>query len=234
MKLGIMQPYLFPYIGYFQLISAVDKFVIYDDVNFIKQGWINRNRILLNNAPHLFTVPVKNISSYTTINEVILDEKNFPKWKTKFTKTLENAYKKAPHYSEIKPLVIEVLETPVHTISELAAKSIITVSDYLDMATNFVTSSTTYKNKHLKAQERVLDIVKQEKATTYINVVGGGELYSKKVFAQHGFALKFISPTAIHYQQSTPNFVPHLSIIDILMFNTKEKIQELLNCYELI
>lgn len=93
MKIAIMQPYIFPYIGYFQLINAVDKFIIYDDVNYIKQGWINRNKILLNNEDYLFTFPLKNASSYKKINEIELSENLYSKWKIKFFKTLE-VYKK--------------------------------------------------------------------------------------------------------------------------------------------
>jgi hypothetical protein len=234
MTLGIMQPYLFPYIGYFQLINAVEKFVIYDDVNFIKQGWINRNRILLNGNAHLFTVPIKSISSYKAINEVEVDQKGFSQWKAKFYKTLDTAYRKAPHYKETIDLVTTVFEAPARTINEMASKSILTVCEYLNFSTCFVVSSIIYNNAHLKAQERVLDISLRENATTYINAAGGSELYSKKVFADNGITLKFIHTKAVHYQQSSEPFVPHLSILDLLMFNSKECVRQFLNCYELV
>lgn len=234
MILGIMQPYLFPYIGYFQLINAVEKFVIYDDVNFIRQGWINRNRILLNGNAHLFTVPVKSISSFKAINEVEIDQKSFPQWKIKFFKTFDAAYKKSPHYKEISAVVTDVFEAQVRTINEMASKSIFTIAEYLNLPTHFVLSSSIYNNVHLKAQERVLDICLQEKASTYINAKGGCELYSKKVFAKNRITLKFVSTGSICYKQFSEPFVPHLSIIDVLMFNSKEYVNQFLNCYELV
>jgi hypothetical protein len=234
MKLGIMQPYLFPYIGYFQLINAVDKFVMYDDVNFIRQGWINRNRVLLNGNAHLFSVPVSGISSYKAINEVELDARSFPLWRTKFYKTLEASYKKAPFYGEASALVHSVFDAQVNTISEMVAGSIFAVSDYLGLSTQFVPTAAGYRNNHLKAQDRVLDICRQEQATAYLNAAGGSELYSKEVFAEHGIKLNFIATGNISYQQFSQPFVPHLSIIDLLMFNPQENIREFLNCYELV
>jgi hypothetical protein len=234
MTVGIMQPYLFPYIGYFQLINAVEKFVIYDDVNFIRQGWINRNRILLNGAAHLFTLPVKSISSYTAISETRIDQKSFPQWRTKFYKTLAVAYKKAPYYDEVSAIIATVLEAPAETIGAIASKSIFTIADYLNLFTDFVPSSSAYNNTHLKAQERVLDICRQEKASAYINAAGGSELYSKEIFADNGITLKFISTKAINYQQLSAPFVPHLSILDVLMFNSKENVRQYLNSYDLV
>ena len=97
MKLAIMQPYLFPYIGYYQLINSVDKFIIYDDVNFIKQGWLNRNSILVNGKRNLFTVPLENQSSFTKINETLINQKFYPIWKKKFSRQLNKIITK-PHF----------------------------------------------------------------------------------------------------------------------------------------
>ena len=84
MKLAIMQPYIFPYLGYFQLLNSVDHFVFYDDVNFIKGGWVNRNQLLINNQNKFFTVPLKKIISFTPINEVEIHKKLYPNWRSKF------------------------------------------------------------------------------------------------------------------------------------------------------
>lgn len=234
MKLAVMQPYLFPYLGYYQLINAIDKFVVYDDVSFIKQGWINRNRILLNGVSHIFTVPIKNISSFKNINETEIDVNNFRHWKSKFYKTLSSAYYKAPHYNEIKALIEAVFDSPAQTINEMASESILKIAEYLNLPVNFVLTSSIYNNSSLKGQERVLDICFQEKASVYINAAGGSELYSKKTFADNGICLKFISSETVKYQQFLEPFVPHLSIIDVLMFNSKDKVNTFLNCYELV
>lgn len=234
MKLGIMQPYIFPYIGYFQLINAVDKFVFYDDVNFIKQGWINRNRILLNGKDHLFTIPVKDVSSFRLINEAEIDQKSFPQWKKKFYKTVTAAYSKAPNYSQINELIIKILDTPASTISEVGKNSIIEIAKNLQLQTFFILSSTLYDNAHLKAQERVIDICKKEQATEYLNASGGSELYSKISFKKENIELSFIKTKHIIYKQLSEHFVPNLSIIDALMFNTKEQISQFLNSYDLV
>jgi WbqC-like protein family len=233
MKIAIMQPYLFPYIGYLQLISSVDRFVVYDDVNFIKQGWINRNRILLNGKDSVFSVPLKNASSFVPINKTGLNEQLYPGWKDKFFKTLSQAYAKAPCFSEINEMVIKVFNTPCNSISELSVASLQQVCSYLGLGTEFVVTSSKYNNNHLKAQDRVIDICKTEGADTYINLSGGRELYSKDAFRAAGLELCFIDTKGISYEQFSGNFVPWLSIIDVLMFNDKTNTIRLLQQYEL-
>lgn len=235
MKLAIMQPYIFPYIGYFQLVAAVDRFVIYDDVTFIKQGWINRNNILVNNNAHLFTVPLEKASSFTNIKDTFLNPKFYPAWRDKFLKTITQNYKKAPLYSEAFNLVESVLSAECDTISQLATNSITKVADYLGLKTAFVPSSTIYNNSNLKSQERVLDICRQEKASSYINPIGGQELYSRADFSDKGLTLHFIKSRPVQYRQfSETDFIPWLSIIDQLMFVEKPELTELLNQYDLI
>jgi hypothetical protein len=232
MKLAIMQPYIFPYIGYFQLINAVDKFVIYDDVNFINRGWINRNRILVNGKDSLFTIPLKDASQNKLINEI--DTNWDAAWKNKFLKTIEQSYKKAPFYKE----GLEIIEK-TFTIEELNTSSVIfnnlkVICEYLDIKTELVASSTIYQNTDLKAQERILYICLQEKANHYINPIGGLELYDKAYFESKNIKLNFIKAKPVVYSQFKNEFVPWLSMIDVLMFNSKEKIQEFLKEYELV
>ncbi|SIT93823.1 WbqC family protein [Pontibacter indicus] len=235
MKLAIMQPYFFPYIGYFQLINSVDKFIVYDDVTFIKQGWINRNNILLNRKPHLFTVPLESASSFNFIKDTRLNQKFYSTWAEKFTKTLEQNYKRAPLLNATMTLVEEVLSTPTDTVSGLALKSLTLISDYLGINTEIIPSSVSYGNTHLKGQARVLDICKQEHALHYINPIGGQELYSKGDFLEHGLKLNFIKPNASTYRQfDNDEFVPWLSIIDVLMFNDRKVVRQMLEDYELI
>lgn len=235
MKLAIMQPYIFPYIGYFQLISAVDKFVIYDDVNFIKQGWINRNNILVNQNPFLFTVPLETASSFNKINDTMLNQKFYRSWVSKFIKTIEQNYNKSAYFNQTLNIIKEVFESDCKSIAQLSSKSIFVVSDYLGLDTNFITSSTIYLNSDLKGKGRVLDICMKEGATQYINPIGGTELYNKLEFKEKGIKLDFIKPKNISYNQYTnEEHIPWLSMIDVLMFNGKDEINKLLKEYNLI
>lgn len=231
MKLAIMQPYFMPYIGYFQLIQVADKFVFYDDVNFINRGWINRNRILVNGKDFLFSIPLKEASQNKLINEIYLSDD--VKWKEKFLKTLEMAYKKAPFYQTVYEIVEKVLNLPTQNLSEWIVESFSVLNEYLAVQTQIVASSSIYQNTHLKAQERILDICVQEKATHYINAIGGVELYDKPSFENVGVQLHFLKTKPIVYKQFKNDFVPWLSIIDIMMFNDIATIQGFLEEYEL-
>lgn len=234
MKLGIMQPYFFPYIGYFQLIRAVDKFVIYDDGKFRKYGWINRNRILLDGRDYMFTIPLAHSSPNTLIKDTYIHQNLYKFFKTKFMKQLKQSYGKAPFFNAVYELVKQVLESEDTLISLLAFNSIKSVCQYINLNTPFVDSSTIYQNSHLPAQERIIDICKKEGADTYINLPGGMELYDKKVFAEYGVNLFFIKSKPIIYQQTGNEFVPWLSIIDVLMFNSVNEVREMLDNYELL
>lgn len=234
MKLAVMQPYLFPYIGYFQLINAVDKFVVYDDVNFIKQGWINRNSILVGEKAFLFTVPLENQSSFQKINETLLNQKFYSSWAGKFLKTIEQNYKKAPFFNEVFPLLKKFLQAENQSIATAALNSLKLVTQYIGLTTEFVDSSVKYDNQHLSSQTRILDICTQENASQYINLSGGTALYAKSDFLDKGIELQFIQTEKIVYTQFNANFVPNLSIIDILMFNEVSKIKEFLNQYKVL
>ena len=234
MKLAIMQPYLFPYIGYFQLINAVDVFVLYDDVNFRKQSWLNRNRVLLNGKEHLFTIPCKGISSFKRINEVQLDYDKKPL--LKFQKLIEQAYRKAPNYMSTKELINKVIDHKPANISELGKTSIIEVCNYLDINTTILTSSEIFSDSaELNKEHRIIDICKKHGATDYINAQGGQELYSKSDFLKHDISLHFLIPNSNNqYKQiNSEDFIPWLSIIDVLMHNDKDKIIEFTNSFQL-
>lgn len=228
-----MQPYLFPYIGYFQLLHAVDRFVVYDDVAFIKQGWINRNRILINGQPSYFTVPVKHASSFTlTRDTVIDDDRQHERWSEKMLKTFENAYRRAPEFARVFPVVESVFTRPTNRIAELAVASIKSVAALLDIRTEWVESSTQYDNAHLKGEHRVLAICKAECATDYVNLPGGRELYAREHFEAAGICLRFIESRPIQYSQFAPAFVPSLSIVDVLMFNPLDTVRTFLDACE--
>jgi len=234
MKLAIMQPYFFPYIGYFQLINAVDKFVVYDDVSYIRQGWINRNRILLSGKDHMFSVPVADASSYRMIKDTLIHKERLGAFKKKLGKTLLQAYGKAPFYGVTYELVQRVLDSEAVSISRLAVNSLKAVCGYLGLQTAIVDSSVVYQNDHLRAQDRVLDICRKEGAGVYVNAQGGTELYQKDVFADNGIELRFLKPKPISYRQFDNEFVPWLSIIDVLMFNPVEQVRAMLTECEMV
>jgi WbqC-like protein family len=232
MRLAIMQPYFLPYIGYLQLIQAVDKFVFYDDVNYINKGWVNRNRMLLNGQEYLFTIPLKDASQNKRINEISLSDD--PKWRDKLLKTIEQSYKKAPYFDETFGLMEQILRLPTTNLSEWIAGSFGLLNAHLGIPTEIVASSGIYQNTHLKAQERILDICRQERATHYINPIGGTELYDKATFETEGMTLNFLKTNRIEYPQFKNEFVPWLSILDVMMFNTPETIQGFLEEYALV
>ena len=232
MTIAIMQPYIFPYIGYFQLINTVDKFIIYDDVNFINKGWINRNNILVSGQAHLFTIPLKDASQNKLINEVEF-LKNDP-WKKKFLKTIQQSYQKAPNYQKVFVLIEEIVLLECETINDLNFYALNKICAYMNIDTELVPSSSIYKNTHLKGPDRILNICQQENASHYINPVGGMELYDKSKFAKENIRLDFLKSAASPYSQFKNAFVPWLSIIDILMFNDSESINQLLTEFELI
>jgi len=232
MKIGIMQPYFFPYIGYFALINAVDNFVLYDDVAYIKNGWINRNRLKVGADAKYVTVPVTNASTNYLINEVrIVDYANF---KIKLFKTLEMNYKKASNYVRIVDLLVDIFHDSFDYINDLNRKALSKVIEYLDIDTEMVTSSGIKKNKELKAEAKVIDICKILDGDVYINPIGGQELYSKENFQKAGIRLKFVSMNDIIYKQGEGDFIPNLSIIDVLMWNTKDDLKSMLNDYVLL
>lgn len=226
-----MQPYLFPYIGYFQLMHAVDRFVVADDHTFIKQGWINRNRLLINGEAAYFTVPLKRHPSTALIREVEIDAAR--PWSVGVLKTIANFYRRAPSFKEVYPIVERVLGGPFTNIADMARSSLTEVRAYLEIGTSIVESAAAYRNSHLKGQDRVIDICLAERATDYVNAPGGRELYSRETFRARGIGLHFIQPGEIVYRQFAEPFVPSLSIIDLLMFNSRESARELLLRYEL-
>lgn len=226
MKIAVMQPYLFPYIGYFQLMVAVQKFVVFDDVHFINKGWINRNNILINGKPHLFTIPLKNASQNRLIKDIEIVEANG--WRGKFFKTLEMGYRKAPYFTQVFTLVEKIMQVEKENISQLIVRSLQVINDYLSIEARIVTTSAVYQNEHLKGQSRIIDICRREGADHYINPAGGKDLYDHATFEQNQLQLSFIKSLPIRYQQFDHDFVPWLSMVDVLMFNGKEQVRALL------
>ena len=229
MTLAIMQPYLFPYIGYWQLINAVDTFVIYDDVNFIKQGYINKNNILLNGKAQSFTLEQIGASSNKLINEDKVGNNS-----KKLLKSINQNYIKSPYFKDVFPIIEYILNHDEKNLAKFIAYSLQKISSYLNIDTKFVYSSDLEKDNGLKAQDKVLEICKELNASKYINAIGGQELYSKDDFKDNKIQLNFLDTRLMEYKQFKNEFVPYLSIIDILMFNNREEVKNMLNEYILV
>lgn len=233
MKVGIMQPYFMPYIGYWQLINAVEKFVILDDVNYIMRGYINRNSILLDGKPYRFTIPIEKASQ----NKLIMDTKlNFtPDKKQDFLLTVSNAYRKAPYFENVMSMIEDVVNNPKIDLTAFIRYSLERVMQYLDLHTEILLSSEIEKNLECKGEERIIAICKKLDADTYINPCGGRKLYHRDAFEKEHMQLFFLDTQNdyIVYKQAQQEFTGNLSIIDIMMFNDIEKIQDFLERYEL-
>ena len=228
-----MQPYFFPYIGYFQLIKSVDEFVIYDNIQYTKKGWINRNRILDKESDKLFTIPLKKDSDYLNVIDRKLSE-SWDKDRKKLLNLLYTSYNKAPYFKETYDVAKECLLDTEDNLFTFILNSLNKINDYLDIKTPIIISSSINIDHSLKSQDKVIAICKAREATTYINAIGGVDLYSKETFKLNSINLKFIKSQPITYTQFRNTFVPWLSIIDVLMFNSKDTIKEYLNSYTLI
>jgi len=235
MKLGIMQPYFFPYIGYFQLINAVDEFIIYDNIQYTKKGWTNRNRILVNGKPAYITLPLKSDSDYLHICDRHLSDS----WKHErvhLLNQIKNAYCKAPFFPEIYTLIEKCIMFPDGNLFMFIYNSLVQIKQYLEIVTSINVSSSIEIDHNLKAADKVIALCKARNANVYINPFGAFQTgyYTKEIFKKEGIDIYFSHVDLIRYKQFEYDFVPNLSIIDIIMFNSKDKVQQLLNCYTLV
>jgi hypothetical protein len=228
MRLAIMQPYFFPYIGYFQLINAVDEFVIYDNIEFTKKGWINRNRILVNGQDAYITVPLKKDSDFLDIKARWLADT----WRSERSKMLNRiteSYRKAPQFNVVYPVIEKAILFDDLNLFNFILHSVNQVNGYLGISTSIVVSSAIEMNHALKAEEKVMGMCKAKNADTYLNPIGGVDLYSKERFRNEGIELLFIKSDHLTYKQFNNEFIPWLSIIDVMMFNDKDTIKGMLD-----
>ena len=226
-----MQPYFLPYIGYFQLIKAVDKYVIADDVNYISKGWINRNYLLLNGKPFMFHLNVIAASPNKWINEIYVADNQY-----KLIKTIEYYYKKAPFFNDVFPMIESIIQYEDKNLARYVGNSIIKISGYLGLEPEFLYEGDVQEcDRSLKFQERLISDCVLFGAAKYINAIGGMELYDKNEFKKAGVELLFLKSKPVEYKQFNHPFVPNLSILDVLMFNSVEDINNnLLNQFEFI
>ena len=218
---AIMQPYFFPYIGYWQLMSAADQFVIYDNIQYTKKGWINRNRYLRNKGAETFTLPLKSGSDFLEVRERFLSD-DFNVQGKKILRKIESAYMKAPNFEEGYCLFKSCIEYKDTNLFNFIFHSISKIKTYLGISTELVISSSINCDHSLKMEKRIQAICGALSATEYLNPTGGSELYSRDDFQSRGIELLFQKVGPVIYQQFDGNFVPGLSILDLIMFNKPE------------
>jgi len=230
MRLAIMQPYLFPYLGYYQLLHVVDNFILLDDVNFIKRGWINRNRILVNGKDHLFSLPLHKASQFSNINSLRLTD--YSRWRSRFFKTLSHAYSKAPEYVRSLEMLNRALPPKAAWLNELLQTSLGVVCDHLGITACIESITDKPRATELKGADRILAICREIGTKEYINLPGTGkDLYDATTFAESGINLHFLQPDAITYRQFDDHFIPLLSILDVIMFNGARELGTLLQAF---
>ena len=228
MSLALMQPYLFPYLGYFQLIHASDTFVVYDDVNYIKGGWINRNHLLANGVRQLFTLPLSDASPNKLINEICLRGTH-----GSILKSIRQNYGKAPQFANVFPLVEEVLDQKEINLARFVTFGLHRLCEYLGLHPNWYLSSSLDKDNTLRGQGKVLAICEELGVKQYINAPGGRHLYDTTDFLKRGIRLSFVQPRDVVYQQFGNEFIPNLSIIDVMMFNDQSQCRKLIEEYDI-
>ena len=232
MRLSVMQPYFLPYIGYWQLIAASDIFIVYDNIKYTKKGWINRNRLLREGKDALFTIPLKSASDSLNVSqrEVAVDFNPLH-----VLNQFREAYHSAPQYSVVMPLLQKIMWFESANLFHFIYHSIDLIGGYLGLQqTQIVHSSPAPIDHSLKGQDKVIALCEAVDADEYLNAQGGVELYSVEAFAERGIDLQFIRPKTIEYPQLGKPFVPWLSIVDVLRFNSREEAQRLVHTeYEL-
>ncbi|HTN65170.1 MAG TPA: WbqC family protein [Burkholderiaceae bacterium] len=221
MKLAIMQPYFFPYVGYYQLIGAADLFVLYDNIKYTKKGWINRNRMLRNGVETTFSLSLKSASDSLDIR----DRELSPDFnREKFLNQIAEAYRRAPYFTETYALIEQVVGYQESNLYKFLYHSLINTCGHLGLATPIRISSEIDIDHELKGQDKVLALCAALGADTYINAIGGTQLYNQEEFQARGVELLFVKSRPFTYPQFDNNFVPWLSIIDVMMFNPKREI----------
>ncbi len=223
---GIMQPYFLPYIGYFQLINAVENFVIYDNIQYSKGGWINRNRILSNGKPKLVTLPLQSASDYLDIADRHLSV-NFDR--RSLLRQFDGSYMRSPYYREVRPLLEEIVLCESGNLFEYIKHSIDTLLQYFGISTKVFVSSTLPVDRSLKSESRVIATCQALGADIYVNGIGGMELYSEVEFGKNNLILKFVKSRLSGYPQSCDGFIPALSIIDVMCHCSRSEVIDMIN-----
>ena len=230
MRIGIMQPYFLPYLGYFQLLYAVDQYVIYDNIKYTKKGWINRNRYLCDGQSKYFTIPVAKDADELDICERKVAE-SFDRRKIKAQ--IRAAYRKAPYFEQTFQLFCECVDCMEENLFQFLYYSVKKIAAYLEIPTQIIVSSDLQIGHEVRGKDKVLAICHKLQADTYINPVGGKALYQKQEFEQQGVRLHFLEMEEITYPQFGSPFIGSLSILDVLMFQSRDTVMQMLERYRL-
>ena len=233
-----MQPYLFPYLGYFQLISAVDEFWLLDDVQFIQRGWMHRNRLLVGEREFLFTIPVNKQSRTELICNTTLGPPSAFALE-KLRKTIVNSYAKAPYVSVATDLVAAVAKRITDAdkpadFTDTTRFALERTSAALGIDTVIRRTSDLSLDPDLTGQARIIAACRAIGAESYVNMIGGKALYSPESFAEADISLWFLDPILPEYHQGDGPFVPGLSILDAMAHLPADKLSPTLKAAELI
>ena len=196
MIIGNQQPYLFPYIGYWQLINLTDIYIIADNVQYIKKGYINKNYILSNSKSHRFTLEAQGVHLGKLISEIKVGNNA-----KKILKTIFHSYTKAPYFSDIYPMLENILLNDEKNLAKYIGYSIERIADFLNIDTKLINESDLYVDDSLNAQHGIINICKIFNADQYINAIGGQKLYNKEDFEKDGIVLNFLKTDEITYKQ---------------------------------
>lgn len=246
MKLAIMQPYFFPYIGYFQLIQAADKMILYDLVTYRKASWINRNRLIDRSKKAItsFGVPVQKFRFGTLVRDIRINQTT--DWPAYIGRLIYYNYKKAPQFDTVYPLVKELLTFETDSIHEFNSNAIKQLASFINIDTEITHENTHYikLEEELALMElhdlsnvksrRIIEICRREGSPHYLNPSGGQALYQRSTFLDAQMGLSFVKSGEISYKQFIEPFTPNLSILDVLMHNSKEQVQQYINNYSLV
>ncbi len=224
-NVGIMQPYFLPYIGYLQLIAHVDHFVVYDRIKYTKKGWINRNRLLRNGQPATFSIPLEKAPDHLDVCDRRVSVSYAPQ---QLENQIKGAYAKAPQFNQVMPCISRILNFKSENLFEYVFHSLTMVCNFLHIDTPIIASSEVESTPNLRGQDRVIGLCQDLGAETYTNPIGGAELYDPNTFKDRGIDLRFIKTKAISYAQFGNEFVPALSILDVMMFNEVDQITQML------
>lgn len=235
MTTAIMQPYFYPYIGYFQLIQAADRFILFDDVQYIRHGWINRNRILKpGEGVQYIIMSLATHTRNTLIKEIQPAEADTNK--DRILRQMEHYKKTAPYYKTVRAFMEDCFATTQNSIAEMNGCYLKAVCDYIGIDFKIeLSSQMNFDYSQVQdAGEWALQMCKQLQVTEYINPAGGRELFDNAKFEKSDIRLRFLQPSLRTYNQRREHFEPGLSIIDVMMFNEPAAIRQLINDYQLV
>lgn len=230
MILGIMQPYFFPYLGYFDLINCSDQWVVFDTAQYIRHGWVNRNRILHpKESWQYIIVPTKKSSREEKISNILINAET--DWKRKILGQLQHYKKTARYFKETIGLVEECISIAETNLSRLNTAILAKVCAHLGIPFNFeFFSEMALELGPVDGPgDWALRISQALGASEYVNPPGGRQIFDPQKFQELGIKLTIREIPPLEYSCRKYEFIPGLSIIDVLMWNSPEQIKDFLD-----